>query len=54
MEKGDIQKCRPKISIKARPNDYKGKGDIKKAKTCNMAEEKRTTKSGMGKTTLWN
>jgi hypothetical protein len=26
----------------------------KKAKTCNMAEEKRTTKSGMGKTTLWN
>jgi hypothetical protein len=27
--KGEIPKIRPKISIKARSNDYKGKGDIK-------------------------
>jgi hypothetical protein len=53
--KGEIPKSGPEISIKSRSSDYEAKGDIKtKAKTCNATEEKGTTKSGMGKTTLFN
>jgi hypothetical protein len=41
MEKGEIPKSRPKISIKARSNDYKGKGDIKQELGPAMRQRKR-------------
>jgi hypothetical protein len=40
-EKGEIPKSRPKISIKVRPSDYKGKRDIKQKLRPAMRQRKR-------------
>jgi hypothetical protein len=41
MEKWEISKNRPKIRIKARSSDYKGKGDIKQKLILAMRKRKK-------------